>query len=220
MNSFVINSLVNSFADNLVDSLVKQRLVGALILVALGVVFWPIIFVASDGDTREVRVAVPEAPLVDLSPLPAPDNAGLRRAPQARAQAQGAEQGPGAMPFDSDPKAPEPLPALPARADTRPQASLEEARETLQAPAIDADGLPIAYSLQVATIGDRERAETLRDKLLEAGYKGYLQRLRRDDRTLYRVLVGPRYQRDDLLPVKEAVDRTWRVESLIIRYLP
>ena len=198
------------------DNLVKQRLVGALILVALGVVFWPIIFVARDGDTRERRVAVPEAPLVDLSPLPAPDSAALRRAPLA----QGAEQGPAPEPLDSDPPLPGSLPALPARADTQAQASLEQARETLQAPAIDADGLPIAYALQVATIGERERAETLRDELLKAGYKGYLQRLRRDERTLYRVLVGPRYQRDDLAPVKEAVDRTWRVESLIIRYLP
>lgn len=200
------------------DNLVKQRLVGALILVALGVVFWPIIFVARDGDTRELRVAVPEAPPVDLSPLPTPDSAALRRAPQA--QAQGAEPGPAPELFDSDPHIPEPLPALPATADTQPPVGLEPARETLQAPAIDADGLPIAYALQVATIGQRERAETLRDELLKAGYKGYLQRLRRDDRTLYRVLVGPRYQRDDLAPVKEAVDRTWRVESLIIRYLP
>lgn len=202
------------------DNLVKQRLVGALILVALGVVFWPIIFVARDGDTRELRVAVPEAPPVDLSPLPAPDSAALRRAPLAQAQAQGAEQGPAPEPMDSAPPLPAPLPALPARADTQAPASLEQARETLQAPAIDADGLPIAYALQVATIGERERAETLRDELLKAGYKGYLQRLRRDERTLYRVLVGPRYQRDDLAPVKEAVDRTWRVESLIIRYLP
>lgn len=206
------------------DNLVKQRLVGALILVALGVVFWPIIFVARDGDTRELRVAVPAAPPVDLSPLPAPDSAALRRAPlaqaQAQAQAQAAEQGPAPELFDSDAQVPEPLPALPARADTPPPASLEPAPETLQAPAIDADGLPIAYALQVATMGQRERAETLRDELLKAGYKGYLQRLRRDDRTLYRVLVGPRYQRDDLAPVKEAVDRTWRVESLIIRYLP
>ena len=207
------------------DDLVKQRLVGALILVALALVFWPIIFIAGDGDSSEVRVVVPEAPQLDRSPLPEPDNAGLRRPTLAQAQAQAqaqtqAEQELMEIPFDSDSKAPQPLPALPARAETMAPASLEEARETLQAPAIDADGLPIAYSLQVATIGDRERAQALRDELLEAGYKAYLQRLRRDDRTLYRVLVGPRWQRDDLLPVKDAVDRAWRVESMIIRYLP
>ena len=32
------------------DSLVKQRLVGALILVALAVVFWPIIFLPATDD--------------------------------------------------------------------------------------------------------------------------------------------------------------------------
>ncbi len=66
----------------------------------------------------------------------------------------------------------------------------------------------------------RERAEALRDELVAAGYKGYLKRLRRDDKTLYRVLVGPKFQRDDLVAVKTAVDQAWRVDSLIIRYLP
>jgi DedD protein len=99
-------------------------------------------------------------------------------------------------------------------------ADLNEARSTLESPAMDADGLPIAYSLQVATMADKARAESLRDELVSAGYKGYVKRMRRDDRVLYRVLVGPRYSRDELLPVKGAVDKTWRVESLIIRYLP
>ncbi|EED33119.1 hypothetical protein NOR53_896 [gamma proteobacterium NOR5-3] len=69
-------------------------------------------------------------------------------------------------------------------------------------------------------MGDKARAESLRDELVSAGYKGYVKRMRRDDRVLYRVLVGPRYSRDELLPVKNAVDKTWRVDSLIIRYLP
>jgi DedD protein len=99
-------------------------------------------------------------------------------------------------------------------------ATLDEARERLTEPAVDEDGLPIAFSLQVATMADRERAELLRDELIAAGYKGYLKRLSRDDRTLYRVLVGPKFQRDELVPVKAAVDETWRVDSLIIRYLP
>jgi DedD protein len=85
---------------------------------------------------------------------------------------------------------------------------------------MDADGLPVAFSLQVATMGDKARAEGLRDELVNAGYKGYVKRLRRDDKMLYRVLVGPKYSRDELLPIKTAVDQSWRVESMIIRYLP
>lgn len=233
-------------------SLVKQRLVGALILVALAVVFWPIIFVPGDTRSDDFSVAVPAAPPVDRTPLPEPDNAGLRSPRDARAQGRivrdvapppvpGAAEGAvaataagdpgteqGERPADPDTETdrddptvdPAPLPALPDAGETVPVATLDEARERLTEPAVDEDGLPIAFSLQVATMGDRAGAERLRDELIAAGYKGYLKRLRRDDRILYRVLVGPKFQRDDLVPVKAAVDDTWRVDSLIIRYLP
>jgi hypothetical protein len=45
---------------------------------------------------------------------------------------------------------------LPIRADTVTEPDLATARETLTAPAMDADGLPIAFSLQVATMGDKD----------------------------------------------------------------
>jgi DedD protein len=236
------------------DSLVKQRLVGALILVALAVIFWPIIFVPGEERPEELAVEVPAVPPVDRSPLPEPDSAGLRTPGDAEAQGrfvrdvdpprfagEGAATGQAAGEGSTDATAAEasdesdgaggagaspatdptldPAP-LPPRDDTVPVATLDEARESLAKPAMDSDGLPIAFSLQVATMAKREGAEALRDELVAAGYKGYIKRLRRDDRVLYRVLVGPKYTRDDLLPVKAAVDETWRVDSLIIRYLP
>lgn len=193
------------------DNLVKQRLVGALILLALAVVFWPIIFVPGAQEATDVVVAVPDEPPIDRSPLPEPDTAGLRLTKNAQAQGNRVPD----VTLPEDRASLEPLAQKPA--DER---SLSEATDSLIAPAIDADGLPIAFSLQVATMGDKERAETLRDELVAAGYKGYLTRFQRDQRTLYRVLVGPKYSRADLLPIKSAVDSTWRVESMVIRYLP
>lgn len=199
------------------DNLVKQRLVGALILVALAVVFWPIIFVPGTERVDDLRVVVPQAPPVDLTPLPEPDSLGLRTGQRAAAQGADVQD----VPFPDEDESPDVEPArLPASAVTMPAANLDEARDRLESPAMDEDGLPIAYSLQVATMADKARAESLRDELVSAGYKGYVKRMRRDDRVLYRVLVGPRYSKDELLPVKGAVDKTWRVESLIIRYLP
>ena len=210
------------------DNLVKQRLVGALILVALAVVFWPIIFVPETDERSDVRVAIPPAPPVDRTPLPEPDNAGLRQSPEALASSErfadvefpGADEDgeeTGEEGSESEPVEPA---ALPQRDDVIKTPSLDEARDTLESPELDADGLPIAFSLQVATMANKARAETLRDELVAAGYKGYLKSLRRDDRTLYRVLVGPKYSRDQLEPIKNSVDSTWRVESMIIRYLP
>lgn len=199
------------------DNLIKQRLVGALILLALAVVFWPIIFVPGAQGPEDLRVRVPAAPPVDMTPLPEPDSAGLRQGQAAQAQNDAVPD----VAFPEDVNDPELLPApLPSREETVLIAELAEARDTLEAPEMDADGLPIAFSLQVATMGNRARAEALRDELVNAGYKGYLKRLKRDDRTLYRVLVGPKYARDDLLPIKQAIDETWRVDSMIIRYLP
>lgn len=198
------------------DNLIKQRLVGALILLALAVVFWPIIFVSKTPDSASLEVLVPETPPVNLAPLPEPDIAGLRRGKLAEAQKQPV----------LDVSLPEPDPNEIAPVELRPQESvlpeqaLSEARETLSSPAMDSDGLPIAFSLQVATMGNRSGAEALRDELVNAGYKGYLKRLRRDDKLLYRVLVGPKFSREDLSAIKTAVDSRWRVESMIIRYLP
>jgi len=197
-----------------VDSIVKQRLVGALILLALGVVFWPIIFVPESQQDSPVVVEVPPPPLVDLSPLPEPDNIGLRRGGQAEVQ-KGAS---------ADVAIPEPDPTAEATPAPLPEKAtvIAETPVTapLEKPALDDDGLPIAFTLQVATMADRPRAEALRDELIRAGYKGYVKRLRRDDRVLYRVLVGPRYSRDELAPIKVAVDENWQVDSLIMRYLP
>ena len=222
------------------DSLVKQRLVGALILVALAVVFWPIIFVQDEERSESIVVTVPPAPPVDRAPLPEPDTAGLRTLDDAAAQGVGtpdvtlpediAARSPGSDASDGDPDSTSTMaqdggvttvvPVLPVRDAAALEKSLDEVRNDLKKPELDEDGLPIAFSLQVATMTDQERAESLRRELIAAGYKGYLKRLRRDDRVLYRVLVGPKFQRDDLLPVKAAVDEAWRVDSLIIRYLP
>jgi DedD protein len=85
---------------------------------------------------------------------------------------------------------------------------------------MDEDGLPIAFSLQVATMADKRTRRALRDELVAAGYKGYLKRLRRERPHPVSGAGRSEVQRDDLQPVKAAVDETWRVESLIIRYLP
>jgi DedD protein len=200
-----------------VDNLVKQRLVGALILLALAVVFWPIIFVPGADRPEDLRVVVPAAPPVDLTPLPEPDSAGLRQGQAARARNEPVPDVD--LPEEEGSLDVEPAP-LPPREEILPVPELSEARDSLSAPEMDEDGLPIAFSLQVATMANRERAEALRDELVKAGYKGYVKRLRRDDRTLYRVLVGPKYAREDLAPIKAAVDKNWQVESMIIRYLP
>ena len=64
------------------NEILKQRLVGALILIALGVVFWPIIFVEpgdiSGGEGRRI----PARPAVNTEPIAAPEKKNLRQSPE------------------------------------------------------------------------------------------------------------------------------------------
>jgi len=242
-----------------VDNILKQRLVGALILLALGIVFWPIIFVAPEEARLREGVMAPPPPAVSREPLPAPSDAGLRGsapreapaeqpdvalpdgdapegagAEEAGAEEAGAEDAPAGQKAGAEEAGAEDAPAGQkagaARAEPAadpapvPRPSAEDPYPTReQAPevaAFDDDGLPVAWVLQVATVSSVEKARRLRDELIDNGDKAFYEPLRRDNGTLYRVYVGPKFERAQLAPIKARVDARYGVESLVSRYVP
>lgn len=205
------------------NDVLKQRLVGALILLALGVVFWPIIFVEPGERHAGEALRVPPRPQVDTTPVPPPDTAGLRESPRLTepepdqhdlaALAADAED---AAPDSSTPEvAPSPAPAAtpsPAEATTRSEAP--------ERPALDEDGIPISWMLRVASVSSRERADQLRDELLAMGHKAYVQRVTSGGKTLYRVSVGPKVEKARLESIQDEIDGRFGVKTLITRYYP
>lgn len=191
------------------DAPLKQRLVGALILVALGVVFWPIIFVTPEPESPARPEGIPPAPRVDNRALPSPDSEGLRPSPEPAVVAvdEGMDVTLPEEPRDAaSPPAPDPGPV------TRESAP--------ELPTLDADGIPIAWSLQVATMSSRDKAQQLRDELNHQEMKAYIRPLQRGSGTLYRVYVGPKFERAELETIKRRVDARYGVESLVARYVP
>ena len=63
------------------NPLLKQRLVGALVLVALGVVFWPLIFVTPETREPLVLRTMSERPTVDQTPIAEPESYESKVAP-------------------------------------------------------------------------------------------------------------------------------------------
>ena len=59
------------------NEVLKQRLIGALILLALGVVFWPIIFVEPGEQGGAGEVVIPPRPNVTTTPIEPPDMAAV-----------------------------------------------------------------------------------------------------------------------------------------------
>jgi DedD protein len=200
-----------------VDPLFRQRLVGTLVLVALGIVFWPLIFVTPE--TREPIVLQPmsQRPAVDQTPIPEPESFESSVAPKlpeppknstpaqeaADIQTQtDAESGSlAALPDSESLAAPQPRVAPPS-----------------EAPLVDDQGLAIFYVLQVATVGSASRADELVEGLQARGYKAYSSRYVQVDDELFRVQIGPNAERAPLVRLKPEIDTVLKVDSQILRY--
>jgi DedD protein len=196
-----------------VNDILKQRLVGALILVALGVVFWPIIFVEPGDRSSPGRVEIPPPPLIDTSPIEPPAEGELRASPEAEAEAGMAQAevtplAEGAL--DANAPVPSAAPTPEPQARSTPP----------QKPALDSSGLPVGWILQVATVSNPAKADELRDKLLASGEKAYVKKLEAGGKVLYRVSIGPNVERAQLEKIQPQIDSRFGVKSLIVRYAP
>jgi len=200
------------------NDILKQRLVGALILVALGVVFWPIIFVEPGERSTVGQVRIPPPPVIDTTPIESPGQEGLRASPEAEPEDSlepaevAATFDPGAADADTPPVAPAPAPAPTPESRTR--------SEPPEKPALDSKGVPLAWILQVATVSSAAKADELRDRLLATGEKAYVKKLVTGEKVLYRVYVGPNFERAQLQKIQAGIDSRFGVHSLIVRYKP
>ena len=170
----------------------KQRLVGALVLIAVGVVFWPLVFVDSDRQTLDRTSQVPPMPNLQRlkveAPKPLQDMAPSTT--EIPLHTQLPEQSPDTSP------------------GTRPQ------------PKLDKAGIPVAWVLQVITVGRKDKADELVSELIGLGYKAYQRPLKRDQKTLYRVNIGPVFDPQKLQATKRAMDKRLQVNAIVARYIP
>ena len=207
------------------NDVLKQRLVGALILVALGVVFWPIIFVQPGDRPSAEQPRIPPRPQINTSPIEPPDQVGLRSVQEVEARVQMEEALSAAEPLEPEPSpALEPEPAeeqAPAEPPEQQPATERPTRDTApEKLAMDSQGVPVAWILQVASVSNAEKAEQLRQRLLQKDRKAYTRKVKRDGREFYRVYVGPKFERARLETMKSEVDKEFGVNSLIVRYVP
>lgn len=200
------------------NPLLKQRLVGALVLVALGVVFWPLIFVTPEIREPLVLQAMSKRPIVDQTPISEPESYESKVAPTLPAT-------------PSNPQAVQDA----ADASTQTSAQLTTlaslpSRDSLAAPQpravippdeslIDDEGMAIFYVLQVATVGSAQRADEIVRELLALGYKAFATRYVRADDELFRVQIGPSAERAVLLQMKPQIDQALLVDSQVLRYV-
>ncbi|KRW69505.1 cell division protein [Pseudomonas sp. TTU2014-096BSC] len=187
-----------------------QRMVGALVLIALAVIFVPMLFNRED-DARRVEVdapAMPQTPAmpdVEVQPVEVPEPAAepfpeefeiIEEGPETAAQVP-------AEPITAPPAVAEPTPTPPAE-QPEPEQRL------------DAANLPVSWSVQLASLSNRESAEALTAKLRSQGYNAYV----RTFEGMNRVFVGPLIERAEANRLRDVLERQQKLKGFVVRFKP
>jgi DedD protein len=203
----------------LLDNVFKQRMVGALVLIALAVIFLPMLFSRQD-ETRRVSVDVPSMPQTPATPQ-------VQVEPVAVPEPQSLPQEP--VPTDEDlaqPKASSvavpTTTVTPLVATTQPASVVKLA--AAQAPAksaadpsrVDANGLSVSWSVQLASLSNRASADTLQKSLRAQGYNAYI----RSSDGLNRVFVGPLIERAEADRLRDQLSKQQKLNGLVVRFQP
>ena len=170
----------------------KERVVGASLLVIAGVIFIPWLLDgredpnevnqplslppagASGGQTRTISLESP-SPNDSVTPTPAPREA---------AAAESSSRTPAPEPAAS--QAPQPAPSV-----TRPAPT-----PTAPPPAPPRTDPAQGWAVQVGSFSSQSNAQRLAERLDGLGYKAFVSRRVVNDRVMYRVRVGPEASRE------------------------
>jgi DedD protein len=189
---------------------IKQRFVGFVVLVAIAVIFWPIVFVTPDNaDDFELPVfKMPPKPTVAVSERREPE---LDKVDQSILPELPERQPPIVQPVDV--ASPKPDVTL-VDADDEP----EQQASALERAEFDGQGLPVGWELQVATFSTAQRAEEIALELRNKGHKAYVSAVNIGGTKLFRVRIGPKMQKQRLQDLQPDIDAYYGVESSIIRF--
>ncbi len=207
----------------------KQRLVGAVVLVALAVIFLPMLFDGSGARERlDQEIAIPdkpEPPESQLDPVTDAEARAVRdRDPGTAGAGAAADQGTaGGTDTES------------ADADAR-QAEVPDGPSADGGPAADAEAADAAggtsggesgatgtaatpeWVVQVGSFRRETNALVLRDRLREEGFDVSAERAQADGGTVWRVLIGPVAERGEGEALKRRVEQLRGEEALLMAY--
>ena len=210
----------------------KQRLVGAIILVSLAVIFVPIILEGPDDEWSPRSPGMPEAPRMDygvdmelaLPPVETAESGEPESLEPMEPDAPDEPDAPTVVPAvvppvaqPAEPAKPEPAPAQPV-APPAPEPAPAPAAATADRESGSLPVPPPGWYIQVGSFSQRMNAEGLRDRLKAAGHTTRLQTINIGKAQVYRVLVGPTTSRAAAEQQNSRLEKQQQIKGIVIEY--
>lgn len=192
------------------DQGLKQRITGALVLVAAAVIFLPMLLSGQD-ETVTVEIDVPEPPVLDDRPIAAVVPLEL---PPAEPVAELESSLPA---VDIPPPAPvervPPMPEPPAA-----QVPVADPPEVAASAAPGAAQLSGDWVIQLASLSDAAKAAELVATLKSQGYNAYSRSVTINGNRLLRIYAGPVADRAMAARLRDELERLHRLKGLVVAF--
>lgn len=202
------------------DEGLKQRLVGAVVLVALAVIFIPMLLEnhrsANDFEQRFGRPDRPEVDYLaqgpDVAPLVLPEARPDGDAGPPLERAGGPEARPVARPGTAV--------AAGSGAETDVAEGSSRTPDTGQEKKSSTAGQAggSGWAVQVASFRSRVNAEKLRDRARAAGFTAYVEDAGPEQKARYRVRVGPERDRASAVETQNRLKQKLGMEGMLVRH--
>lgn len=195
---------------------VKHRLIGAAVLAAIAVLFLPSFFKDRQQYQVDTSSHIPSRPsitAVDFNEPARPDDIEPAPAPETMF-----------VPEAGETEAIKSAPVVQAAASSVALQSSVQTSSAAIEPAVpalplNAQGLPDAWVVQVASLSSQAGANKLRDQLQAEGHKAYVRSVS-GATTIYRVFIGPKQDKTQALAIKSQLDKQLKVNSLVLPFKP
>lgn len=187
----------------------KHRLLGAIVLVALAVIFIPMIFDFRDDRKNITGSPIPPKPKEAFTTLTIPLQPNTPVAPSAPVQAEPVQPVP-------TPK-PEPVVVQPQPESKKTPPSTKLTPEVKKPPSAPSGPSPNAWVVQLGSFSSEKNAITLRDRLRKAGFAAYVEKVP-GKKDVVRVRIGPELKRDKAEALKERLKKELKQQAVVMPY--
>ncbi|MEM7304003.1 MAG: SPOR domain-containing protein [Pseudomonadota bacterium] len=174
------------------DSTLKYRIVGATVLLALAVIFVPMILDGSGQETvTKMEMDIPPEPTLIFT-----DEEAIKD------------------------KTPAPEYSNTGKTESEPVISIDE---DVVPESIDGKETPAelqAWIVQVGAFGEKDKAVAFKDKLVAAKFDALVVAGKNDDKSVYRVKVGPMLTEDEAIKVKDRLAKDMKIEAAFVTRYP
>ena len=191
----------------------KQRVVGTVVLLALALIFLPLVLDGDGNYQPTVSSRIPETPIVEFMPEPVAERPVIDSDSFPGEPEQPITETPLDAP-SADEVAVQPVPEQ----EIPPTVVLEEGPAAETEPALDARSLPEGWSVRLGVFSNAVNAENLTRRLLDNGYRAYSREIPGAQGLVTGVFVGPLVERAEANQLKDQLQSEFQLAGLVVRF--